>query len=176
MKKRKRKTLKLRQTDRHTDIHTSKKMSIRKNLKIVTIPGTVSLLDLPEKFPFLLKFLCRFSVTCNDNHQVHQAFPPTSGCLSSHVRSCVVLAHHAAMGHISSSSLAFITFLTQALGPGSIFHGQQHEWLCLWPRKSWSGLTPAAGAWAGPCSLREVVSRKIITPRSRTVWYLPGPS
>ena len=109
-------------------------MSLRENLKIFTIPGTVSLLDLPEKFPFSLKFLCRFSVTCiicSDNHQVQQAFPPTSGCLSSHIRSCVVLAHHAAKGPppVSSSSPAFITFLAQALGPGSVFHGQPREWL-----------------------------------------------
>lgn len=56
MKKIKRKTLEIK-TDRqtHTQIYTRPKMSMRENLKIFTIPGTVSLLDLPEKFPVLLR-------------------------------------------------------------------------------------------------------------------------
>lgn len=124
---------------KHTHTHRHSKrwymMKWGRTWQYFLIPEAISIHALSKKFPFLLKFLCRFNVTCvifsNSNKMLSEACPQASGFLSSHIGLCAALAHHrAVVGFYSRcphNSWTFFTWLTQPLCSSSKSHWQQPD-------------------------------------------------
>lgn len=139
---------------------------MRRNLTMFSIPKAISILGFPRNYHFSLNFfvgsmsLVSFATTGTEPCLLQ--FPQTSGFLSSHIHLCVALAHHTAVVGFSAlctpNSEAFITLLTQPLGPSSILWATTSTALLV--AKSWSSVTPSAWAWSALCSLTAAVSRR----------------